>query len=185
MKKLCKRLLLFVFTILVFLFILPVDRRMQFAGLDQDCANHAIWIYDRIHHNPKPMDLVFLGSSRSINGIDDEFVEHKLADKNINVANLAYCRLGRNLSYLMLKELLKKKQPRYLVLEVREDEDRYSHPVFPYLASSKEILQATPFFNRDLLSDAIKHLVYKSELICRSLFEKSAVSVVQSKDFGF
>ncbi|GJM32191.1 MAG: hypothetical protein DHS20C18_11920 [Saprospiraceae bacterium] len=86
----------------------------------------------------------------------DQLLEDSLLKKtndSIAVLTLGYCRLGRNLSLVLLKDLLKHKNPKTLVLEVREDENRYSHPVFPYLAEREDVFQPVMLFNPDLIKD--------------------------------
>ena len=85
----------------------------------------------------------------------------------------------------MLKEILKKKHPKYLFLEVRENEDYYSHPIFPYVASDKDVLFPWPFFDRDILSDIWTHFSYKIELIQDRLFTKALSTPFRKNDFGF
>jgi len=109
---------------LLFIF-LPVDKRQKYQGLVGDCGNKGLFLHDRVFINEKSIDMLFLGSSHLICGVDDQLIETKLNNKT-TVANLGYCRLGRNFSYILLKEVLETKQPKHLILEVREDENRYN-----------------------------------------------------------
>jgi len=184
MKKLLINCFLFLLPLLMLLIFLPVDRRLMFQELKNDCFNHAIWIYDRICNNPKPSDIVFLGSSSTINGVNDRIIEERLSADTVHVVNLGYCRLGRNLAYSLFKELCREKQVRYLILEVRRGEDRFSHPVFPYMATTPDVLTANPFFNKDLLSDIFTHLSYKVELTQEVLFKKITHVPLQESMYG-
>ena len=161
MKKLYQNIMLFALPLLIMIIWLPVDRKLKYAGLKDACYNHGLWLYNRIFEDNKPTDIVFLGSSHTINGIDDQYIEEQLKPYHLTAANLGYCRLGRNLHYVLLKELLEVKHPDYVILEIREDENRYSHAVFPYLASTSEVLMAEPFFNRDFFKDIFLHCSYK------------------------
>lgn len=186
MKKLYKNIILFLLPIFILLVFLPVDKKLKYQGLGGDCLSHGIWMYQRIFENEKPVDLAFLGSSHTISAIDDQLLEEGLIVKNIQVLNLGYCRLGRNLHYTILRELVEEKKPKYLILEVREQEDRYSHPIFPYLANSKDVLLPEPFFNRDILDDAYTHLSYKVELSQDFLYQNTTAAFVPAKgDFGY
>lgn len=184
MKKLYKNTLLFLLPVWVIILVLPVNPRLKYVGLKHDCFNHGLWIYDRIYNHAKPIDIAFLGSSHTINGIDDRLIENKLNGR-LKVVNFGYCRFGRNLDYVLLKEILKKKNPGYLFLEVRENEDYYSHPVFPYIASDKDVLFPYPFFDRDLLYDIWTHFSYKVELVQDRLFSKESSTPIRTNDFGF
>lgn len=162
MKKLILKIFLIAFIIELLILLLPVNKRLFYQGLKDDCSNRSIWIYDRIFENEKPIDLAFFGSSHILNGINDDLIEKKI---HINTSNIGYCRLGENLVYVLLKEVVKTKQLKTIVIEVREDEDLYSHPIFPYIAETKDVLLATPLFNKKILSDIYKHSYYKLEVI--------------------
>jgi len=185
MRKLYKNIILFLLPVLILVILLPVNERSKFIGLKDDCFNHGIWIHDRIFKNKKPVDIAFFGSSKTINSINDELIEKELSTANANIVNFGYCRLGRNFSLLLIKKVLKNKQPKQLIIEVREDEDRYSHPIFPYIASTKEVLLANPFFNRDILSDIYTHLSYKIELTQDYLYQEDTNTPFSSEQFGF
>lgn len=166
MRDFFKQFVLFFLPILgsiALLFILPLDKAFAYHYIQQDCAGHGAWIYHRIFKNPKPVDIAFIGSSRTIHSVMDKVLEEKLGNGSVQVATLGYCRLGRNMSYLLLKDLLKHKQPEVLVLEVREDEDHFSHPMFPYLAETKDVLFPTLLYNRDILSDLYLNLETRFE----------------------
>ena len=183
MKKLIRNIIFFLTPVLLIIIILPVNKRLVYKGLKGDCFNHGIWIYDRIFNNEKPIDIAFIGSSHTINGIND-----KLISENIDygkAVNLGYCRLGRNLSYVLLKDLISQKKIKILILEVREDEDRYSHPIFPYVATSRDVLLPNPFFNRDILSDIWTHLTYKTEILQDYIYNQQKDTPLRNNDYGF
>lgn len=181
MKKLLQKSLLFVAPIILLLALLPVNRRFKYQGLKDDCFNHGLWIHDRIFVNKDPIDLAFIGSSHTINGIDDQLINEKLA--NAKVTNLGYCRLGRNLSYILLKETLETKKPKHLILEVREGEDRFSHPVFPFIATTDEVLLPSLLFNADIFVDIWDHFVSKIDISQDYLYENAAP--IRTNEFGF
>ena len=185
MRKLYKNIILFLLPVLILIILLPVNERSKFIGLKDDCFNHGIWIHDRIFNNKKSVDIAFFGSSKTINGINDELIEKELSTANINIVNFGYCRLGQNFSLSLIKKILKNKQPKQLIFEVREDEDRYSHPIFPYIASTSEVILANPFFNRDILSDVYTHLSYKIELTQDYLYQEGTNTPFSSEHFGF
>lgn len=181
MKRLIRNILLFILPVALVLVLLPVDHRMAYQGLKDDCFGHGLWIHDRIFEQNKDIDLLFLGSSHTINGIDDQLIEQQTG---LSTANLGYCRLGRNLHELLLEEVLQKHQPRALILEVRETEDEHSHPIFPNLASTTDVMLPDFVWNRDYLDDVQKHLSYKSDLFQDRLWGEEALPIRQ-KAFGF
>jgi hypothetical protein len=90
-----------------------------------------------------------------------------------------------NIYPVLLKEILRSKKPKILFLEVREDENFYSHPVFPYIADANDIFLATPFFNRDLVRDYFNSFLYRLQLLKVQYFKKDSIVPVRSGDFGF
>ena len=185
MKRLVINIFLFTLILVLVVYLIPVDRRQRFIQLKEDCSYHGIWFYDRIHLNPQPVDVAFFGSSHSINGIMDEYIQNQLNTSTLHVVNLGYCRYGVNIYPVLLKEILRNKKPKILFLEVREDESRYSHPVFPYLADASDIFLASPFFNRDLGRDYFDSFLFRLKIIKAEYFTKDSLVPVRTNDFGF
>lgn len=183
MSKLIRHIILFILPVLIILVLLPVDTRLKYTGLKDDCFNHGIWIHDRIFENPEAVDIAFLGSSKTINAINDQYITDQL--QSLKAANFGYCRLGRNMHYALFNEILQTKNIHTLVVEVREEEDRYSHPVFPFIASSRDVLLAAPFFNRDIATDIWTHLTYKVETCQDKLYSQSQDVHTDLNNFGF
>lgn len=185
MKKFIKNIGIILAPVLLLIFLLPVHRRDRYAGMKDDCFNHGIWMYDRLHENKKAVDIAFLGSSHTINGINDELIEDSLKKYNLNVANLGYCRLGRNLTYTLVKEIITTKKPKVIIIEVLEDEDRYSHPVFPNIGYFSDLAFPTLLFNRDIVSDWKEAFLYKLQLNQNNLFGQQQPKINTDNPFGF
>jgi hypothetical protein len=79
------------------------------------------------------------------------------------VANLGYCRPGRNLQYAVLKDLLRVRLPAHVVLEVGHHEPHYSHPMFPYVADAEDIVGAPVLTNKAVVSDLWDGVVVRFE----------------------
>jgi len=182
MKKLVRNLLFFILPVVVIISLIQVDKRSNYLGLKDDCANHGIWIYDRISYNKKNVDIAFLGSSHTLNGINDKLISERLKTKV--AVNFGYCRYGRNLSYVLLKEIYEHKKIKQLILEVTENEDQYSHPVFPFLASSKDVLFPNPFFNRNIITDIWSHFAFKVEIFQDKFYSDELKTPLNTRDFG-
>ena len=182
MKKFTLQILAFLLLIILMVMLWPVSREEQFNGLENDCSNHASWMYDRLYHNPASVDIAFVGSSHTINGIDDQLIESKLPDKH--VLNFGYCRLGRNLDYIFAHELIETKQPEIIVLEVREFENPYSHPIFSYLATNKDLATTYPWFNKDWFSDLSLAFQYRVQLMQQQFWEAETSQPIDTQLFG-
>ena len=178
------RILFFIMPIIILLFAIPINKRLQFQEIKDDCNNHGIWIYDRINSNINKIDFAFVGSSRTINSINDKLI-NKLINNEKIVTNLGYCRFGRDLHYSIINELIKKKKPKYIFLEIREDENRFSHPIFPFIANETEILFATPFFNIDIVSNYYNYLSYKLELVKDKILKQTNNTAINYNKFGY
>src|ERR1035437_9615834 len=141
MKQIILRIILF-FSLMIIpfvaLFIAPYFEEFAWHYIQNDCYNHGAWIYDRINHNQTPIDIAFIGSSHTIHAFQDKTIEQKLGT-GYHVSSMGYCRYGRNLQYTLLRMLLEHKNPKYVVIEVHEDEEKNSHDIFPYLAKTNDL----------------------------------------------
>ena len=72
-----------------------------------------------------------------------------------------------------------------MILEVRENESRYSHPIFPYIAPSRDVILPNLLFNRDLLKNIWTHFVYKVELTQDLLYNHEPPVPTRTDDYGF
>jgi hypothetical protein len=102
------------------------------------------WIYERIHYDPRPIDVVILGSSRSQLGFSAPAIEQQLAEhgKYANVVNFAIFNLGRNIHWLILSEIYKAKSPKVIVVEVDDPPYPFGHELFKDVASTDAIISA-------------------------------------------
>lgn len=155
MKQILLKIALFFSLIMipiVALFLTPYSKEFAYHYIENDCYNHGAWIFDRITKNQVPIDVAFIGSSHTIHAFQEKKMEEKL-ESNYHLANLGYCRYGRNLQYAILKLLLQHKSPKLIVIEVSEDEEKNSHDIFPYLVETNDLLFTPTLINRDYFSD--------------------------------
>ena len=99
-------------------------------------------IYNRLDHDQRAVDVAFIGSSHTNNGIDDKGVEDALAREGmqVNVANLAPYGIGRDMQLMLAKELFATKQPKLVVLEVDDHESPNGHLYMPYVATAQDLV---------------------------------------------
>ena len=191
MKKLFKNIIIFILPFLIgiiVLFNIPVNKKFSYNFVKGECDNKASWIYNRIFEDKKQIDIAFTGASQTSCAIMDEYIEKELINrsgKNIEIANLGYCRRGRDIQYVMLKELFKYKKPSILVIEVAEDEPKKSHPVFPYLAESTDLWGSFVFFNQRFLSNIRKGIVIRFEQLKSGVFKNDYPAIVDNSEFGY
>jgi len=120
--------------------------------LQRHCRNGA-WLTQRLA-DTSAIEIAFLGSSHTMCAVSDALLETLLdeAGGGPQVANLGLCRLGRTMTWALTRRLMARSQPpRWLIVEVRVTEDRFSHPDYPYLASGADLLGAYPFWHQRYL----------------------------------
>jgi hypothetical protein len=111
------------------------------------------WIYERIHFDPKPIDVAIVGPSRAQLGFSAAAVEDQLAQhgRRANVVNFALPGAGRDIQWAILDELFKGKSPKVVVLEVEEQPYPLGHFFFKYVAPAEAIVfPPTPFLHNYL-----------------------------------
>ena len=135
---------------------LPHDRYLRFQSATDAAIVKAGWIYERIHFDPTPIDVVFIGTSHTVFGIDSEMVERvcrEAGGKRCASVNFGLQHLGRNVHWVLAREVLQTRKPRLLVVEVQETEFRALHPAFPYLADASDLVSAPLVINTSFFPD--------------------------------
>jgi hypothetical protein len=98
-------------------------------------------IYERIHYDPRPLDVVILGPSKAALDLSIKRIRGDLAASGVtaNASNFAVMASGRDKDYAVAKELYQTKSPKVLVIGVDAVAFPYGHPVFKYFADASEI----------------------------------------------
>ncbi len=182
MKRFIKQTGLFLVPVLIgmiCLFIIPVNKQFSYWFVKGECNNKANWIYNRVFFLEQETDVIFIGASQTACAVMDQRIEQDLQDftgKPIYAANMGYCRGGRDIQYVMLKEIFRQKKPSVVVIEVTEDEPKKSHPVFPYLADTGDLFGSFVFFNQRYFQSLFKGLTLRFEYLKWILAGKSVPS---------
>lgn len=180
---------LFVIALLVAIIAGPYNRKFGYTYLGGDYIKSA-WNYQRIFQDTTRIDVAFIGTSRTLNGIVDSLVALRLESicpVEVEAVNLGLKDIGSNLHYVVARDLFEHKKPRLLVMEVREIESNHGHKYFAYLAQAKDILSAPWIINVNLVSD-LKNAVYsRAEFINRAagLSFGAPEPLVHHSDYGF
>lgn len=181
-KNIC--LLLFPFVIgVILLFALPFDKRFAYNFTHDNCMGQSGFIYDRLHHNTTPVDIALLGTSHTLDAVSDKRMEETLhrSGDTTHVLNMGYCRFGRNMHYALFQELLKYKDPKYIIIEVTEKENRDGHMDFAYMADAGDVLFPQLIFNDNILEDWWKALTVRFESYRQKLLGKYHSPVVRTQ----
>ena len=137
--------------------LLPDDPYQRYSTLDNTIQNRVRWIYERIHFDPTPIDVVVIGPSRSGAAVSSPRLEQDLrtAGYPLHSVNFSLPENGRNLNWVILEQLFEIKHPRLLVLGVIEKPGRFGHPAYKYLASTSDVVDPAYFGNLNYLSDLV------------------------------
>lgn len=131
-----------------------------------------------------PVDIAFIGSSHTIHAFQEKKMEEILGP-DYHLANLGYCRYGRNLQFCILKMLLQYKSPKIIVIEVHEDEEKNSHDIFPYLADTKDLLDTPTLVNRDYFTDIFHGLISRLEFFKAKYIFREKPAEVDYNPYGY
>ena len=138
-------------------YFLPHDRYIRYQQLAHSDLFRSRWVYERIHYDKTPIDVAIIGSSRLETSVSAPVLEKELTEKlgrPIHVANLAIPQEGRNLHFLVARDLMENHpETRIILVSVVEQAD-LSHPAFRYLADPAELLGAPLFLNHYYFLDA-------------------------------
>ena len=134
---------------------LPHDKYLRYQSLNDHVAPNAYWIYQRIHRDETPIDVAFVGSSRTGRSVNTARLQRDLAERGFDVhaVNFHVVKTGRDMHYVIAKELLTHRKVKLLVVEMTELEDRKSHPDFIFLADPIDVIRAPILINLNYFSD--------------------------------
>jgi hypothetical protein len=145
--------------LLILLCLLPDNRYVRFQSLTDSAVVKVGWIYERIHFDPSPIDVAFIGTSHTVFGINSEMVERTCqgaGGRNCAAVNFGLQHLGRDLHWILAREALETRAPRMLIIEVQESEPRAMHPAFPFLADPGDIVTAPILVNTSYFDDLVR-----------------------------
>ncbi|PZU11790.1 hypothetical protein [Sphingomonas sp.] len=152
---------------------LPHDRYISFQQFASGDASRLRWVYERIHYDPTPIDVAVIGSSRVEAAISAPKLESALTKRMgrpIHVANLAVPLEGRNLHYIIARELLRTHPETRLILLSLVERSRLSHPAFRNVGDIGDVLGSPIWVNFYWLDDA-SFLPYRQmSLFSQTLF---------------
>ena len=137
---------------LIITVMLPHNPYIRYQAMSGTIFERVRWTYERIHFDDTPIDIAFIGSSRTARGVISPDLESQLADlgHNVNIVNFSIPASGFDVRLALALELLAEKQPELLVISVVEQFPRHGHKAFGELASTGELLASPWIVNRNL-----------------------------------
>lgn len=177
-RRVLNRIMLFLLPVLlvvVSLFVMPLDKKQGYSFMQDNCLGKSNWIYNRLFESDENIDIAFIGTSHIIDAVDEDVAADFMNRRGVKreIANLGYCRIGRNMDYAIIKDLFKQKDPQYIVLEVRERENRDGHMDFAYMADSRDVLAPVMLFNDNYFTDVYNGIIVRLEILKDNLLGKS------------
>lgn len=156
---------------------IPHNRSVRWQAVRTEAYARLGWAYERIHDDPTRLDIALIGTSHTMNGVDGLAVAqgiaahgvHDVSGRCLTVTNLAIPSYGRNMHWLLTRELLSRRQPKAIVLEVFENETRKPHPLFSVVATTRDIVDAPKLLNTNYVGDLIRLPYRQLELGIQSL----------------
>lgn len=161
MRQLFRHIALFALPflgILIWVLAAPYTKEYAYTAIQKDCRSGK-WMYQRLFENEKPIDVAFMGTSKTMCGVNDFLLQERLEKEKgiqLEIANLGVCRTGENLHYLIVRDLIEQKRPQILFYEISAHIATNSHFHFPNVAETRDVLTATAWYNDDYFSDILK-----------------------------
>lgn len=136
---------------------LPENKYQQWQLLNGTIHGWSQWIYERIHFDPRPIDVAVIGPSRTGRGVDAEGLQAALARLGTpaNVVNFSLPEGGRNTNDVIAEEMFSTKAPKLLIIGVIEKPSRFGHPAYKYLAPPAMVVNPGYPTNINYLHDLI------------------------------
>jgi hypothetical protein len=120
---------------------LPNSAYQRFQLLDGTIYQSLRWNYERIHFDPRPVDVAIVGPSTTALGLSAPRLEQDLAERGTpgKAVNFSIIADGRNIEWAIVNELYKTKSPKVIVVGVDQTQHRWGHPAFKYVAPAKAV----------------------------------------------
>ncbi|WP_010545410.1 hypothetical protein [Sphingomonas elodea] len=155
--------------------LLPENPYQRWQLLGGTIHARARWIYERVHEDPTPIDVAFVGPSRVEAGVSAPRLAASLAARGLpaHVVNFSLPETGRNINAMIVDEMLSTKRPKLLVIGVFEKPSRFGHSAFKYIAPRAMLANPGYFGNINYLSD-LAYVPYRSmKLFAADLFPQA------------
>lgn len=182
MKKVGRKIVWFALPFLIgviALMQLPVDESFRWQFISEDCQGRGPWLESVLRSDFEP-HTIFLGTSHTINGVKDLHLSNAL---KIPVLNAGYCRFGRDMHWIIAEEFVRKKPIKRIIVEVRAEESRRSHPMFGYVAQPTDRPTGWSMVHSSYLEDLYHGWVVRMESL-RDIYQKQESPALYSPGFG-
>ena len=156
-------------------FALPQDPYIRYQAMAGTMFERVRWMYDRIHYDDTPIDIVFIGSSRTARGVISPDLETALHaqghDKRI--VNFSLPASGYDVRLTLAREVLEARDVELLVISLVEQFPRDGHQAFADLATVEDLLRSPWLVNRNLPENLLRLPVRQMQLAVMSLLPEA------------
>ena len=154
---------------------LPHNPYIRYQQFKDTIFERLAWIYERVHFDPTPIDIAFIGSSRTEAGVASPLLEKYLSEggRELKVVNLSIPSSGMDIRYAEARELLQAKQVKLLVIAVVEAFPRDGHQAYGDLETAGEIFKSPLIVNRNLPKTLARLPVRQIDLFVKSIFPQA------------
>ena len=149
------------------LMILPNREYYRWQQGDGAILFRARYVYERIHYDPRPIDVAMVGSSRMEASVRVNELSEGLSRKlgrQVSVVNFGLPQEGRDLQWAVVEQLLSNRSEVKLIVLSAGAESTLSHPGFRFLGDDASIVGAPAFYNpyylENLLTLPYRRLAY-------------------------
>ncbi len=179
--------------------LLPANRYIRYQQANDSIMFHIQWIYERICYDTAPIDVAVVGASRLEAGVSPTILSETLSgavNRPVHVANLSLVKPGRDLTYEIVKLLLRY-HPEVKIIVLSDDGSIInSQPLFKYVADDYDILRAPIFVNTKYfvnllfipfrnISDSFQYLFPEMFGVTREFDKKAYLGTDLDRIFGY
>jgi hypothetical protein len=163
--------------------LMPERPYERWQLLDGTIHERARWIYERVHFDPRPIDVMFVGPSRTSRGVDPLQMQDLLSSpgRPVRVVNFALPENGRNINDAIVEEALKQKTPKLIVIGVIEKPGRFGHSAYKYVAPRSLVVDPGYLANANYLGDLV-YLPYRQMKLAVAYAAPSAAGLTDHFD---
>ena len=152
--------------------MLPHDPYIRYQITKNTIYERTRYQYERLHFDPTPIDVVFIGSSRTAGGVEPALVERGLRENGIplHIANLSLPATGMDIRIVQAREALRTHpEIRLMIIPVIETFPRDGHQAFGELATTRDILSSHWLINRNLPTSLLRLPMRQMKLFAATL----------------
>ncbi len=150
--------------------LLPHDPYIRYQAMKGTIFERAKWIYERTHFDETPIDILFIGSSRTARGVITPALEQQFDayDHPKHIANFSLPASGLDIRYAIARDVLTKRDVDMVVISLVEQFPRDGHQAFADLATASEILSSPWVVNRRLPANLARLPIRQIQLAAAS-----------------